>query len=127
MIRKTLVLLSLLVSTHVYGDGLYLDYERYIQDGRDSLIYPSPHKEKFSFNLDIRLTDWLFLNSSLYTVTSGQEFMGAGSDSKLGVEFPSKLQLFYHHRSEHCLDRQCDRGFYPVYDSIGIRIPLMAK
>ena len=119
-----LIVLGVCMAPAQAQDGLYLSYDRFVQDGRDSLIYPYPHKERFSLQYQAHY-DWLYIDSRIYTLTSGQEFVGAGSETQLGIQFPNELRLYYQHRSEHCLDRSCPNGFYPVYDSIGIRIPLM--
>lgn len=81
-----------------------IDYEKFLYPGYDSLIYPETPAERYSFNINTRVLDYMFWNNQLHTTTTDSQHRGVGWNFEFGVRLSSYIDVGYHHHSQHLLD-----------------------
>jgi hypothetical protein len=102
-----------------------LTYKRYVDEGRDPLIYPEDHKESLNLGLKIDVLKYGFWDSQILTQTTDAQYRSIGLDTNLGVRLTPWLDVSFHHMSQHLMDRP--HSFmhkYPVEDSVNVNIYL---
>lgn len=82
-----------------------IDYEKFLYPGYDSLIYPETPAERYSFNINTRVLDYMYWNNQLHTTTTDSQHRGVGWNFEFGVRLSSYVDVGYHHHSMHTLDR----------------------
>lgn len=104
---------------------LALDYQNFIDEGRDLLLYPETHKESLAVDMKIDLLGPLYWNNLIAATTTDAQYRTVGLTSELGAHVFSRLDVFYRHTSIHLLDRAHSYlPKFPVYDAVGVRITL---
>jgi len=60
-----------------------------------------------------------YWNNDVIGMSTTRQFRYVSWDFETGYQFNKRIGLFYHHQSEHVLERE--RNSYPMHDVMGIR------
>jgi hypothetical protein len=95
---------------------------------RDS--YTDEDEGKFtkagSFNLNLGITDWIFIDNRLHLMGTDAQVRHAGWEYRAGFDFGA-IEVFWHHHSQHVMERERGPHEFPVYDFIGARIHFLRR
>lgn len=134
MISLLIIWSKLLVSTTNAGEfkildlnELSLDFKFYQSGSRNLLIYPDVPKEGMNIDIKIDVLKFMYLDSQILTLTSGNQFKGAGLETRFGMRVTPWLETGIWHRSAHVLDGTHSFMPYPTEDSLQVKIYLFRK
>jgi hypothetical protein len=97
-----------------------LNYQRFIDDGRDPYIYPNVHKEALNLTTNLDVLRYFYLDTTVRSITDDAQYASVGLNLKLGVRLTDHFQVQYEHLSVHELDtQQTLMPKFPVSDSVG--------
>ena len=102
-----------------------VQYKRFVDPGRDALLYPEVHKEGLGVAIDTDVMRYLFWKSEVGALTTDAQYRAVWLEMTLGLRITQWLEVQAHHKSEHLLDR--DHAFmdrFPVQDSVGFTLYL---
>ena len=110
---------------------LALDYKNFSwlnDQARNALIYPEHPKESINVVINTNLLKYMFLNSTIESLTTGSQYRSIGLELRLGLRVHNNLEFGYYQHSEHILDgTHSYMNKFPVEDAIEIKLFLYRK
>jgi hypothetical protein len=98
-----------------------IEYRRFVDDGRDTLIYPHVHKEALNLSVDMDVLRYFYWDNTIHSLTDQSQYRGIGLELSFGIRLNDSWAVQYHHYSQHVLDEPIHTlPRFPVEDSVGI-------
>lgn len=130
----TLLLAMLLIFTYSFDSYAWrlfeleetsIGYNKFVNDGRDPVLYPEIHKEMIDTHINARFMKYVIWQNNVWGMTTDSQFRAIGYEFRVGVRLSPFVDISYHHHSQHLLDRpSATMNGFPVYDSVEVRIYL---